>query len=782
MASELASAYVALYPKLKKANIAAQLKSVDASSAGDSVGKSFGGSFGGAAATAAKAGLAALVAAAAAAVAGVAKVAASALESYASYEQLVGGVDTLFKESSGKLQAYAAGAYKTAGMSANQYMEQATSFSASLLQSLGGDTNAAVEYANMAITDMSDNVNKMGTDMGRITDAYQGFAKQNFTMLDNLKLGYGGTKEEMQRLLDDAEKISGIKYDISSYADIVEAIHVVQQEMGITGTTAQEAAATIEGSVAMAKAAYSNWLTGLADENADLEALTGQLVDSVVTAAGNIIPRLGRILGTALGSIPQLVAKVGPELAASLGTMFSTAFETVKGSLPQGMQDSIAAATGSLQEAFGPIVSEIGEKLPSAIATAQEWIGRLVDAFAPVAAQFAGTLAAAFSTASTLLESLGSAIGQWVIPALEQLAPMIGDFLGAAQRMYEALQPVADFLGTVLGAALSLVVALFGGIVQAATFAIDAFTGFVEFLAGLPESVNQFVTNVGAFFSQLPMLVKSWLDQAVADAVAWASSMAAQAVAAGSWFVSSVVSFFAGLPGSVSGFLSSAVSAAASWAASMASQAATAGSQFVGNVISFVSSLPGKVAGFAGQMASAAGDMVRGMVSGVRDAAGAVWDAIVNVCSGALDAVKSFFGIASPSKVMKATFRWVPLGAAEGIDAAAGSVAKSMAAMGAGAVKTATRFADAMAAPFSNMAVSAPRMSSAGYAASNGVTVRVDQSGGITEEGVYNAMAAAIASAEGREVSVYVDGKKLASSIAQPIGAELARVENLRRW
>jgi phage-related protein len=712
MASELASAYVALYPKLKTANIAAQLKSIDASSAGDSVGRSFGGSFGGAAATAAKAGLAALAAAAAAAVAGVVKVTGAALESYASYEQLVGGVDTLFKESSGKLQAYAAGAYKTAGMSANQYMEQATSFSASLLQSLGGDTEAAVEYANMAITDMSDNANKMGTNMGRITDAYQGFAKQNFTMLDNLKLGYGGTQEEMQRLLDDAEKISGIKYDISSYADIVDAIHVVQKEMGITGTTAQEAAATIEGSVAMAKAAYSNWLTGLADENADLDALTGQLVDSVVTAAGNIIPRLGRIVGTALGSIPQLVEKVGPELASSLGTMLSTAFETVKGSLPQGMQESIAAATGSLQEAFGPIVSEIGEKLPSAIATAQEWIGRLVDAFAPVAEQFAGTLAAALSTASTFIESLGSAIGQWVIPALEQLAPMIEGFLESVQRMYEALQPVADFLGTVLGAALSLVVALFGGIVQAVTFVIDSLAGFVEFLTGLPQSVSQFVTDVGNFFSQLPGLVKLWFDQAI--------------------------------------------SAAVSWAASMVSQAVTAGSEFVNAVVSFFSSLPGKVAGFAGQMASAAGDMIRGMVSGVQGAAGAVWDAIVNVCSGALDAVKSFFGIASPSKVMKATFKWVPLGAAEGIDAAAGSVAKSMAAMGVGAVSAAAKVADAIAAPFSNMAISAPRMSSAGYGASNGTVLTAKKNGALTKDDVFDAMDKALSRFEGRPIIVIV--------------------------
>ena len=756
MASELASAYVALYPKLKTANIAAQLKSIDASSAGDSVGRSFGGSFGGAAATAAKAGLAALAAAAAAAVAGVVKVTGAALESYASYEQLVGGVDTLFKESSGKLQAYAAGAYKTAGMSANQYMEQATSFSASLLQSLGGDTEAAVEYANMAITDMSDNANKMGTNMGRITDAYQGFAKQNFTMLDNLKLGYGGTQEEMRRLLDDAEKISGIKYDISSYADIVDAVHVVQKEMGITGTTAQEAAATIEGSVAMAKAAYSNWLTGLADENADLDALTGQLVDSVVTAAGNIIPRLGRIVGTALGSIPQLVEKVGPELASSLGTMLSTAFETVKGSLPQGMQESIAAATGSLQEAFGPIVSEIGEKLPSAIATAQEWIGRLVDAFAPVAEQFAGTLAAALSTASTFIESLGSAIGQWVIPALEQLAPMIEGFLESVQRMYEALQPVADFLGTVLGAALSLVVALFGGIVQAVTFVIDSLAGFVEFLTGLPQSVSQFVTDVGNFFSQLPGLVKLWFDQAISAAVSWAASMVSQAVTAGSEFVNAVVSFFSGLPGSVSSFLSSVISNVTSWAASMVSQAVTAGSEFVNAVVSFVSSLPGKVAGFAGQMASAAGDMIRGMVSGVQGAAGAVWDAIVNVCSGALDAVESFFGIDSPSKVMKATFKWVPLGAAEGIDAAAGSVAKSMAAMGVGAVSAAAKVADAIAAPFSNMAISAPRMSSAGYGASNGTVLTAKKNGALTKDDVFDAMDKALSRFEGRPIIVIV--------------------------
>ena len=189
------------------------------------------------------------------------------IQSYADYEQLVGGVETLFKESAQKVQEYAANAYKTAGLSANEYMETVTSFSASLLQSLEGDTNAAAEKAHVAITDMSDNANKMGTDMALIQNAYQGFAKANYTMLDNLKLGYGGTKEEMARLLADAQAISGIEYDLSSYADIVDAIHVIQTEMGITGTTAKEASTTISGSIASMKASWQNLLTAISTDD-----------------------------------------------------------------------------------------------------------------------------------------------------------------------------------------------------------------------------------------------------------------------------------------------------------------------------------------------------------------------------------------------------------------------------------------------------------------------------------------------------------------------------------
>lgn len=262
-------------------------------------------------ATAAKVGGAAIAAAGAAAVA----ITKQAVENYGEYEQLVGGVETLFKTSADTVMQYAANAYQTAGMSANEYMTTVTAFSASLLQSMGGDTEAAAEKANLAITDMSDNANKMGTDMQSIQNAYQGFAKQNYTMLDNLKLGYGGTKEEMQRLLDDANALNAAQgnytnYTIDSYADIVDAIHTVQTEIGITGTTQLEASTTIQGSIASMKAAYDNFITGLGDENADMAELITNLLGSTVTVAENLLPVVERILE----NIGVVVQEKGPEM------------------------------------------------------------------------------------------------------------------------------------------------------------------------------------------------------------------------------------------------------------------------------------------------------------------------------------------------------------------------------------------------------------------------------------------------------------------------------------
>ena len=246
---------------------------------------------------------------------GIKSLISGAIEGYSEYEQLVGGVETLFGSSADTVIKNAENAYKTAGLSANAYMETVTSFSASLLQSMGNDTEAAAKKADQALTDMSDNANKMGTDMQSIQNAYQGFAKQNYTMLDNLKLGYGGTKEEMQRLIDDANALNAAQgnytnYSIESYADIVDAIHTVQTEMGITGTTALEASTTVEGSINSMKAAYQNFVTGLGDQNADIGALTEELIQTAGTVAENVLP----VIENVVKNIAETVKKQGPDM------------------------------------------------------------------------------------------------------------------------------------------------------------------------------------------------------------------------------------------------------------------------------------------------------------------------------------------------------------------------------------------------------------------------------------------------------------------------------------
>lgn len=301
-------------------------------------------------------------------VAGVGALVAKSITNYADYEQLVGGVDTLFKDSSGTVQKYADGAYKTAGLSANDYMSTVTSFSASLIQSLGGNTGKAAELADMAITDMSDNANKMGSDMGSIQDAYQGFAKQNYTMLDNLKLGYGGTKEEMSRLLKDAEKLSGQKFDLSSYADVVEAIHVIQENMGIAGTTAEEADKTISGSWASMKAAWSNTLTSLVLGGDDLDRSIDNLVESAKTFAKNLMPALVSSLGGVGSLIEELCPLIEENMPVIVETLLppliSAATALVKGlivALPDIISTIVGELPGILQQVWEGISEAFGD-------------------------------------------------------------------------------------------------------------------------------------------------------------------------------------------------------------------------------------------------------------------------------------------------------------------------------------------------------------------------------------------------------------------------------------
>ena len=409
----------------------------------------------------------ALVAGAAAATAGLVALTKSAIANYAEYEQLVGGVDTLFKDSSKKVQKYADNAYKTAGVSANQYMETVTSFSASLLQSLGGDTEKAADVADMALTDMADNANKMGTAMGSIQDAYQGFAKQNYTMLDNLKLGYGGTKTEMERLLVDAEKISGVKYDITNLNDVYQAIHVIQGELGITGTTAKEAATTIQGSAAAMKSAWSNLMTGLADDNANMEELISNFIDTVGTFASNLIPRIQEVLST----IVQIVVDHLPEIAQKISEWMGSLVDDIIASLPPGLQDIASAIKDGLVNAFEGLV-DIAKTVIDKFTEMSKWLSEHKTA--------AGVLAGAIGT------------------------------LTAAIVAYNIAQAIQAAGGVAAVASLAATAVGVGALTVAETVATTVTTAFGAAMAFLTSPVTLVVAAIAALIAIIVLLVKNW--------------------------------------------------------------------------------------------------------------------------------------------------------------------------------------------------------------------------------------------------------------------------------
>lgn len=429
------------------------------------------GKIGSAVNTAVKASAAAVGAASA----GVAALGTACINAYADYEQLVGGVETLFKDSADTIQTYADNAYKTAGLSANEYMETVTSFSASLLQSLDGDTEKAAAAADLAITDMADNANKMGTAMESIQYAYQGFAKQNYTMLDNLKLGYGGTKEEMQRLLADAEKLSGVKYDLSSYADVVEAIHVIQTEMGITGTTAEEASTTIQGSVASMKAAWANLMVGMADDTQNFDLLLSNFIESIGTVADNLLPRIGIVIE----GMGKLVAGLAPEIASALPTLTNELLPNLVelgvqsiSALVQGIQengDSLAAGALSI---VGTLAEGIAELLPMVADTAASLVVSLADGLTE---SLPNIIPIAIETISTLVENLTEnantvidagiqiilALGEGLIAALPQLIETV------PQIVINIANVINDNAPKLVDTALYLITRLAVGLVQA---------------------------------------------------------------------------------------------------------------------------------------------------------------------------------------------------------------------------------------------------------------------------------------------------------------------------
>ena len=397
------------------------------------------------------------------------------VKGYSDYEQLAGGVETLFKKSSQSVINNASKAYQTAGMSANEYMETVTGFSASLLQSLGGDTQKAAEKADMAIRDMSDNANKMGTDITSIQNAYQGFAKQNYTMLDNLKLGYGGTKEEMERLLSDAEKISGIKYDVSSYSDIVDAIHVVQTEMDITGTTAKEASATIQGSIQSAKSAWQNLITGLADDNANLDELVNNFFNSIVTVGENIIPRISVILNGITGLIQKLAPKIIEALPGVLNTLLP---EIVKGA-----QALLQAFVSVLPQ----LVKLIMDLMPDIIKAFQSIFKAIVDALPQL-------IDAIVSALPTLIPQIVSAVVAMAVYLMKNIDKIIQPIIN---KLPEIIISVVDALITNLPILIDGVISLVLGLVKAIPKII---LGIIE---ALPTIIEKIITGLIECIPQL---------------------------------------------------------------------------------------------------------------------------------------------------------------------------------------------------------------------------------------------------------------------------------------
>lgn len=438
----------------------------------------------------------------------------ASLDSYADYEQLVGGVETLYKDSAATIEKYAQAAYKNVGLSANDYMDTATSFAASLVSSLSGDTEKAAEMSNTAISDMADNWNKMGSSVQSVQDAYRGFSKQNFTMLDNLKIGYGGTKTEMERLLADADTLNAkqgvyTKYSIDSFSDIVQAIHVVQTEMGITGTTAKEAATTIQGSTASMKSAWANLLTGIADPEQNFQSLMDEFVDSVITAGNNIIPRIKEIVPTLIDGLSELVTQLAPYVSGVIMELEPTIEEGL-----QALFGGLSSVASELQPIVADVFSFFGDAIISGLTSAIESsdFSFLLDIFnnvktaieniANIIDSFKNNANAAWDAISAKIQEVVA----YVQPYVETAMQVIGQVV---TQVITDLTPVIQSIGEAFSAAWSLVQtvwawasAFFQAIFQSI---VVIFTPFAPIISGFFQGawiIIQSIWNVAVSFFQ----------------------------------------------------------------------------------------------------------------------------------------------------------------------------------------------------------------------------------------------------------------------------------------
>ena len=564
-------------------------------------------SLGGAVSTTMKATAAAVGAASA----GIAALGTACINAFADYEQLAGGVETLFKDSAELVHSYADNAYKTAGMSANAYMETVTSFSASLLQSLGGDTEAAAKYADQAITDMADNANKMGTSIDSIVQTYQSLSRGNYAMLDNLKLGYGGTKEELERLIADAALLDeSVEANNMSFGNIVKAIHAVQTEMGITGTTAKEASTTIQGSVASMKASWTNLMVGIADETQDFDALLGNFIESIGTVAENLLPRIGIVIE----GMGKLVAGLAPKIASALPTLTNELLpELVElgvqaiGSLVQGIQengDSLAdgalSIIGTLAEGLLELLPMLGEAAASLMTSLADSLTESLPEMVPVAVETIGALVEGLAeNASEILQAgiaIILALGEGLINALPQLIATV------PQIVISIADVINQNASQMLGAALQLIVQLGVGLVKA----------IPTLLANIPTIIEAIVKAFFAF---------QWVN-------------------VGANLITAVGNGVKGMTGSMT-------QAAADVSAAFA----------------------GKIRELPKTLLQIGKDVVAGLANGIKGAIPNLLKAAREMSANLLANVKSVFKIQSPSKVMRDEVgAMLVAGVAEGIE------------------------------------------------------------------------------------------------------------------
>lgn len=565
------------------------------------------------------------------------------VKAYADYEQLVGGVETLFKESAGQVEGYANIAYKTAGLSANAYMDTVTSFSASLLQSLDEDTAAAATKADRAITDMADNANKMGTNMRDIQNAYQGFAKQNYTMLDNLKLGYGGTKEEMERLIATANEINaqqGIatSYSIDSFADIVDAIHVVQENLDITGTTAKEASTTIQGSIASLGAAWENFLTGMADPDQDFDTLLNNLIDSALTAADNLIPRIVETTPRLVDGLTQIATNLSGYLPGILQELLPSILDGT-----QALLDSVSAA---LPDLIGMAV----DIAPQMIDFAVQLIGALAQGIIDNLPQL---LTAAEEIADTILDGIGD-----LCPALDPVTDAIKVLLDNLDKIipvvisltaaFVAWKAVTGFSSLISGLSkamatlnatmmanpIALIVALIAGLVAAFIYFWNTSDSFRQFWIGLWENIRSAASDVidaivGFFTETIPNAVNGVIDfitnnwQTLLMLLNPATMLAGifklvydncdafrefvdgfieniKNAVTNAW--DSLVQWVSELPETIMYWLGFILTSLILWGQDLINWAATAIPEFAETIVTFFSELPEKIAAFFGKI------------------------------------------------------------------------------------------------------------------------------------------------------------------------------------